>query len=345
MVVIYFIYSFIKRKGECVFTDKKGRAIALALVPIVVINVYAGCKMLSKTSKSKEVKTDISIEETFDKDVINEYTYLELDEGTIEVEQIPELDDVRSEINEFTKLLTIFDNSKLNVDAIFNMEDRDSILYVSALLAKLRDAGISEDIIKEELNNILVYGTTATCMSEEEWNRLFGNLSKTISIYDNVLDYYYPLAKYLHLSSCELEHSPLFFDEYRITCDKIQEIYNIYNPEVDIEDYFREMVSLSSDIRMINQLNELINSEIDFEVLLCELENVYTYSMIPRCIPEEEWNKAFGNLLKFIDCHENVCMYYYDLAFYIHELWCDFEHNLNQFGRYECDVNSKVLEI
>ena len=31
---------------------------------------------------------------------------------------------------------------------------------------------ISDDIIRQELDNIIIYGSNATCMSEEQWNRL-----------------------------------------------------------------------------------------------------------------------------------------------------------------------------
>ena len=47
MVVIYFIYSFIKRKGVCVFTDKKYiKYASIALVPIMAINTYVGYKIV-----------------------------------------------------------------------------------------------------------------------------------------------------------------------------------------------------------------------------------------------------------------------------------------------------------
>lgn len=346
----------------CVFTDKKGKTMALALVPIIAINIYAGCKIVKNQTRVEQPNS--SIESVLDESDILEDSYLEYGDVLVDgvtdhttydeiqfgvaepnISQEIELDYVTNQESEISKLERIYNNSKLSIEFILENEYRDSELYVSALLAKLRNAHISEEIIREELNNIIVYGSNATCMSDDEWNRLFGNLGSTISIYDNVVDYYYPLAKYFHLSNCSLEHSPLYFDEYRITCLDIQELYDAYNPQIDIKDYFRDMVSMSQDIRLIKQLESLINSGIDFDTILCELENVYMYARIPMCVPEEEWEMAFGNLLKTIDYQENVCLYYYDLAFYIHELWCDFEHTLNEFGKYECDIHSKVLEI
>lgn len=345
-----------KREGVCVFTDKSKKALAFALVPIVAINVYAGCKMLNRTSKDVEVQQGAYIEESINKDIISGDTYLELDDSSIDVEMVDETDLVQDkEVNipieetikedEFTVLERVFSESGRTVESILSTEDISSELYVSALYTKLKLCNIPSDIIKCELNNIIIYGSNATCMSDKDWHRLFGNLGNTISIYDNVVDYYYPLAKYIHLKECELEHSPLFFDEFRITCNKIEELYNVYNPQIDIRDYFTEMVNLSNDIKLINQFNNLLNSGIDLDVLLCELENVYALSMVPTGLTDEEWLMCFGNLVKTVSLSENVCIYYYDLAFYIHQLWCDFEHELNQFGMYTCDAYNLMLEI
>ena len=54
---------------------------------------------------------------------------------------------------------------------------------------------------------------------------------------------------------------------------------------------------------------------------------------------------CFGNLMKTVSANENVCVYYYDLAYYVHQLWCDFDHELNQFGMYTCDAYNLTLEI
>ncbi len=339
----------------CVFTDRKKKALALALVPVVAINIYAGCKMLNKTSKNNVDEPSITTSE-----IVEEMpgdTYLELDESTLEVEDVFEsqvtqdsngdvsLDNLVEIENDFTKLDKIYKESGLDVETILRTEDRSSTLYVAALYNKLKICSIPEEIIRTELSNIIIYGSNATCMSDREWNRLFGNLGSTVSMYDNVVDYYYPLAKYVHLYSCNLEHSPLFFDEYRIICKDIQDKYNVLNPEIDIRQYFTEMVNATNDNLLIEKFNRLLNSGIDLETLLCELENVYFYSQIPTGMDEEDWNLCFGNLEKTVDEYENVCMYYYDLAYYLHGLWCDFDHNLNEFGKYECDVYKLTLEI
>lgn len=344
----------------CVFTDRKKKALAFALVPIVVINVYAGCKMFTKTSKNTEIKNNTSIEEVLDEGVITGETYLELDDSSITMQEVEESDlsqDINGNIvvsdeileeivdeNEFSALDDIFEKSKLSIDEILRNEDRNSSLYASALYKKLKRANISDDVIRNELSNIIVYGSNATCMSDEMWYKLFGNLVCTVSMYDNVVDYYYPLAKYVHLYSCTLEHTPLFFDEDRVSCSQIEEAYKVANPEIDINEYFKEMILASGDIKLINQFNTFLESGIDLTTLLNELENVYVYSMVPTGMSDEEWQMLFGNLVKTVDPMINVCIHYYDLAFYVHNLWCDLDHQLNEFDRYTCDAYSLTLE-
>ena len=295
--------------------------------------------MLNKTSKNIDIEPSTSIESLLEE--IPGKTYLELDESTLELEEIDEsqliqdtngdviLDNVIDEETEFTKLDRILRESGLDIETILKSEDRDSELYISALYTKLKRSSMPEDVIRNELSNIIIYGSNATCMTDEEWKYLFGNLSSTISIYDNVVDYYYPLAKYVHLYSCDLEHSPLFFDEDRVTCNDIQTKYNNLNLQIDIRSYFTDMVNVTNDNRLIEQFNTLLNSGIELDVLLNEIENVYVLSMIPMGMDYEDWISYFGNLIQTIDEDENVCMYYYDLAYYFHTLWCDLEHNLN----------------
>ena len=184
--------------------------------------------MLNKTSKDTEVQQGAYIEGTIDKEIIPGETFLELDDNTIKVEEVEEEKVIENGSgnliveqliyeSDFIRLARVFKESGKSVDNILNNEDISSELYASALYNKLRICNIPDDVIRNELDNIIIYGSNATCMSEEQWNRLFGNLGNTISIYDNVVDYYYPLAKYVHLYNCDLEHSSLFFDEFRIT--------------------------------------------------------------------------------------------------------------------------------
>ena len=371
----------------CVFTDKRTKAIAFALVPLLAINVYVGSKMLSKTSGKIEVGNQPGIEDMVDQNILNGGTSLEFDKVVEFTESVQEsqainttlsssgvvsdlmidsqvtqgtddeiscnldenLDNQSSnevvEEDEFSKLYKLYLDSGIDYEIILAMEERGTDLYAAALYAKLKANFVSDDIIRNELRNIIVCGSNATCVSEEVWIALFGNLDRTVSMYENVVDYYYPLAKYVHLQNCNLEHEPIFFDEFRINCSDITKTYNEWHPEVNIDDYFRDMVLASQDDNLISKFNQIRSSGLPIEVILTELEYVYSLSMIPRCMCEEDWLMCFGNIEKTIAPTENVCMYYYDLAFYVHSLMCDLEHNLNEFDRYSCEAYSLILEL
>ena len=132
----------------------------------------------------------------------------------------------------------------------------------------------------------------------------------------------------------------LFFDENRISCLSIQELYNLWNPYIDIKDYFTGIISASDNQLLIDKMNRLLNSGLNFEELLSELENVYVYSM-----DSTGYDDSLVILLKqTVNTDVDVCDYYYDLAYYLHSLWCDFEHQLDGNGKYNCDVYKLILE-
>ena len=133
----------------CVFTDRNKKALALALVPIVAINVYAGCKMLNKTSKPTQVQQGAYIEESIDNEIIPGETYLEVDDNTIKVEEVDEsslVQDNNGNItieqvvyeSDFNRLERVFNESGKNVGYILNTEDKSSELFASALYKKLK---------------------------------------------------------------------------------------------------------------------------------------------------------------------------------------------------------------
>ena len=334
----------------CVFTDKIKRNVAFALVPIVAINVYVGSKMLTRTSKDIDIDSSFVVEEVTPEDLVDDSLLLDVDDTLVSTDVISEEEIVQTNdgeivletelLSEFECLDKLYEESGLDVDTIINSYGINDELYVAALYKKAKSCGLSDDLIYRELQNIVVYGTQATCMSAEEWLNLFGNLVGTISEYDNVVDYYYPLAKYVHLYSCDLEHDELFFDDNRISCLNIQELYNLWNPYIDIRDYFTDIINASDNQLLIGKMNRLLSSGLSFEELLNELENVYVYGMDPT-----GYDDSFVRLLSHtVDSDVDVCDYYYDLACYVHCLWCDFNHEIDEYGKYNCDVYKLVLE-
>ena len=310
----------------CVITDKNvKRTLAFALVPIAVINLYAGSKVVGKSLNEKvdEIPSQTIIA-TVDDYVVTSPA-------------------AQTEKSEFEKLYDIYIASGMNLDEILNTCDVNSELYISGLYVKLKNAGIPDDIIKKELHNIMMCGYSYTDTTEEVWLSMFGNILPTVSWEYNIMDYYYPLAKYIHFKECELEHISEYGDG-RVTCNTLQEEFNNNFYEITYLDYVTDMVNTTDDVELITSLQRIINSNVDSEACLYELETIYEMAKIPMCVPEDLWNNQFRNLLQTVSNEENVCEIYYKLACYVHMLHCDYEHNITEFGTIECDVKELVLK-
>lgn len=317
----------------CVFTDKKvGKTLAFVLVPAIAINTYVGARILSKNLNDK---VNIKKEETSVVNIIAEQAVFYESESEIEI--------TFEEKNVFEKLRDIFNASGCSIDEILGDCDINTELYASALYMKLKSYNIPDDIIKAELENIMLLGYSYTDIDEKQWKTMFNQLLNTISNRDNVLDYYYPLAKYIHYNECSLEHKSEYNDG-RITCDSLQEKFNKNFCNVSYLEYVTDMVNASDDLELINSLNRIINSESDKEACLYELENIYQISLVPMCVSEDVWNSYFKNLLKTVSCYENVCEVYYKLACFVHMLNCDYEHSISEFDTIQCESNKYLLK-
>ncbi len=322
----------------CVFTDKNiKKYAALALVPFVVVNTYVGCAIATKGNlKEDKYNEDVpGIETTLE---------IEVEDGIHMTDDMKLSESIVFPQYQFSKLMALYEQAEMSYEQIILEEDRDSDIYASALYAKLKSNSLDDSIIISELENVICFGTQGTCVSEDVWYSSFGNLLGTISEFDNVVDYYYPLAKYLHLNSCSLEHETLFFDEFRVTCSNLETALNLKLPQFDYKSFIIEMIEATDDEKLILQLNTIINSEVNFDDALNELENVYQCAQLPTDLSDEFWNMLFGNLMKTVSPEENVCIFYYDLAYYVHSLWCELHHDVNDFGMYECVDRSLVLE-
>jgi hypothetical protein len=293
--------------------NKCSKYASLVLVPLTAINVFVGCTM-----ETKRDVMDVPYDDALSmQDIVSS--------------------EVVQDTNEFSELIDIYGKSGLDYSEILLIEDRWCDLYSSGLYAKLKAFLLDDEVILNELENIICFGTQATCMSEEMWISSFGNLLNTISEYDNVVDYYYPLAAYVHKRNCDLKHEPLFFDDKRITCSNIEELLNRKVPVFDYKNYVVDMIKNSGQDKLIEQLDTILNSDIDFDVILNELENVFQLTDVSISFSEEYKEILFGNLLKISSNKSDIFTEYYDLACYVHFLWCDFEHSINESGKYECE--------
>lgn len=291
--------------------DKYKKYASLVLVPLTAINVFVGCTINPDKTEAKDLIVEPpSMEEVVTNEVLGNDT-------------------------EFSDLIKLYNVSGLEYDEILLLEDRNTELYASALYFKLKDSSINDDVILNELENIICFGTQATCVSEEMWVASFGNLLKTISEYDNVIDYYYPLASYVHRRYCDLQHESLFFDESRISCSKIEELLDKKIPKFDYETYIVDMVDASGNVKIIKQMNMILNSGIDFDTILNELENVYQFANVSIDYTDDVYYSLFGNLKMISSSEVDVCAEYYELACYVHSLLCDLSYGSEAINDYD----------
>lgn len=212
--------------------------------------------------------------------------------------------------------------------------------HVCSLYENIMKYNISNTEVQRELNNILMARMVATELSEQTWHIMFNNLMKTIPNNVNVIDYYYPLALYMHMKDCELVHCS---DGESLVCDGLYEEFSNYTVE-SFQDYVVRRVNEMNINSMKDALYRLLGYGYSIEDVRPELERVYKFCTIPMCIDEEVWVMSFTKLLDTVNEYENVCEVYYDLANFIHQIECDYEHYINEFGMTECDM-TKHLEV
>lgn len=306
----------------------------MALVPIIAINTYVGYKNVKAKDALEVERIDTTIEEVVSSSDLD-YTFdIGNNDGIVTSNE---------NNNVFEVLMNIYQVSGITIEEILSNISRDDELYASALYAKLKEFSLLDDVIKVELDNIICFGTQATCVSEKQWNELFGNLLGTIGEYDNVVDYYYPLASYVHRYSCDLEHESVFFDDARITCSNIVSMYNEKNPQIDYKKYFTEMIYATDDMQLIRTFKRIENLE-SFDEAINELETIYQFASIYDMLDDSLKDGLFSVLPNTIAGDEDLFDIYYNLAYYFHSLWCELEHSINENGKYECIDYSLTLE-
>lgn len=265
------------------------------------------------------------------------------DSNIIESSYVEEVVDNKITSNDlaFMFLLEEYYRSGKTVDEILSLEDKNSVLYSSALYVKLREFGLSDETIKEELFNVVTFGLVHPY--EDGWKNdlLVENLNKSLNYSTDAIIYYYPLAAYAHLFDCRLVHTK---EEERISCDTIQEDLMVMNEDILFYNYVVENVlALEDDSPLKVAINRIFNSKEDKKECFKELENIYKLAIIPRCATEEEWDSII-HLRNTIGEEENPFVVYYDLAFFAHTLRCEEDHYPNEFGRWECPSIRQEME-
>lgn len=265
------------------------------------------------------------------------------DSNIIESSYIEEVIDNKITSNDlaFMVLLEEYYKSGKTIDEILSKEDENSVLYSSALYVKLREFGLSDETIKEELFNVVTFGLVHPY--EDGWKNdlLVENLNKSLNYTTDAIIYYYPLAAYVHLFDCRLVHTK---EAERISCDTIQKDLMVMNEDILFYNYVVENVLALDDQDSIKiALNRILNSKEDKKECLKELENIYKLAIIPRCATEEEWNSII-HLRGTLEEMENPFEVYYDLACFAHTLRCEEDHYQNEFGKLECPSIRQEME-
>lgn len=319
--------------------QKGKRIMAAALVPFAVVNIYAGCKW-HQNNQRKDTKPE-------SKSVIVEKIEYQ-DRRGISTSSIGETRHPHPEVektckdNIFSKLQTIYETSGKTIEELLASENKMSEHYVAGLYAKLKSFDLSDEVIRTEIENILKMSLTFTDIDEETWMRLFEKLETTINEYDNVIDYYYPLAIYVHTSECELTHNSCELDDSRITCATLEQMASSAFSDISYAEYVKDRIEASENQELIKEYQRINDAGIKLEDVLKELENIYELAQIPMCIDEDTWNELFKNLLTTVNEYDNVFQVYASLAKFVHELNCDYTHSINEYGANVCD--GKILK-
>lgn len=241
------------------------------------------------------------------------------------------------------KLHQIYTSTGLEVDQILKSKERNSIVYISALYEKTRIFGISRENLLRELDNVLTYSLLYTDMGEEEWEECFGNLQSTLPYDINPLEYYYPLALYIHELNCSLEHKPDDLVGEAITCDVLNGKADKLRDERSFNRYVLDMLESSGETELLEQYTRICASN-NPEEILAELDMLYLYSQVPRCIPDDEYLATFSALDSTVSEYENIFELYKRLSIFIHLLNCDFEHYVDECDVHVCKQLMKLYE-
>lgn len=86
---------------------------------------------------------------------------------------------------------------------------------------------------------------------------------------------------------------------------------------------------------------KLLNSNIDKEVFLKELNTLMIEQLLPRDMDENEWLANFGDISSTLNEQESLYDTYFVLAYLIHESNCAEKHTLNEYGSIDCKVLQK----
>ena len=300
---------------------KFGKALPYALAGAIAMNTFTGCG-ISKTVEQPAIVQEYSLE---DLDIAEKVEPEVLQPKVDEKRTLELVDDISIDLDEF--------------EDIKYDEDQTSMKHIRKLYNYVRKYPIKIDSLLEELENILMAKQVSLSEFDYYKNTLFNHLSWIYPEEEGLVDFYYPLAKYMHEQYCSLEHTE---EDGILHCPSIDERIDRLNETTLLNGVLVEEVEASDDEELKSELNRILRSN-RYDECLTELEDLYLLSMVPQCLEEEDIAEIFPALLETVGERENIFEVYYDLAVYRHMMKCDEEHTLNEFGRYECETGKKKV--
>ncbi len=301
---------------------KIGKALPYALAGAIAMNTFTGCGI----SKTVEEPTTIHEYHLDDLDISEriqpgESIYEDDDSRKLEI-----VDDVFIDLDEFER--------------IKEEEDQTSIDHINRLYNYVRKYPIQLGELINELENVLMAKEVSLSEFDYYQYKLFLELKMIYPEKEGLVDFFYPLAKYMHEQYCSLEHTE---EDGILHCPSIDERIDRLNETTLLNGVLVEEIEASDDEVLKDELKRIQTSCKEDEALT-ELENLYILSTVPQCLEGYELEELFPALLETVGERENIFEVYYDIALFRHLLLCDEEHTLNEYGRYECEsAKKKVL--
>ena len=221
------------------------------------------------------------------------------------------------------------------------VEETDSTIQkVCELYDLLFINGCNLEDVNRELGNVLLVKLSGIKINAEERIVLFNTLGKTIPLDVDVVEFFYPLARYVHLKNChEIVHGD---EDGNVLCEDLKNKTQAFTM-INFEEYIAKKVSESGSISLNDAYGRIKAYGYSLDEVLVELDAIYNVCSIPTDFGEDTWNLLFGRLLKTTTEFENVCYVYYDLAVLVHEAVCRDKHYVNMFGATEC--NSMTFKL
>ena len=299
---------------------KFGKALPYALAGAIAMNTFTGCG-ISKTVEQPAIVQEYSLE---DLDIAEKVETEVLQPKVDEKRTLELVDDISIDLDEF--------------EDIKYDEDQTSMKHIRKLYNYVRKYPINIDSLLEELENILMAKQVSLSEFDYYKNTLFNHLSWIYPEEEGLVDFYYPLAKYMHEQYCTLEVTS---EDGIFYCPSIDERIDRINETTLLNGVLVEEVNASDDEELKSELNRILRSN-RYDECLTELDNLYILSIIPQDLDEEEYKELFGSLSETVGPRDNIFEIYYNLAFYRHLMKCDEEHTLNEYGKYECESVRKL---